>query len=72
MSEISLLDRKAQNTALRAEEEMSRSDIDRFRGQAVAFNKRSEELRSEMKALERSSKDIQGQRDQIEKQMRAW
>ncbi len=72
VSEISLLDRKAQNAALRAEEEMSRSDIDRCRGQAVAFNKRSEELRSEMKALERSNQDIQSRRDQIEKQMRAW
>ena len=70
VSEISLLDRKAQNAAFRAEEEISRSDIDRCRVQAVAFNKRAEELRSEIKALERSNTEIQSQRDQIEKQMR--
>ncbi len=72
VSEISLLDRKAQNAALRAEDEISRSDIDRCRAQAVALNKRFEELRSEMKALERSNQDIQSRRDQIEKQMWAW
>ena len=72
LSEISLLDRKARNAALRAEEEKSRSDIDRCRGQAVAFNKRAEELRSEIKALERTNKEIQSRRDQIERQMRAW
>ena len=72
VSEISLVERKAQNTALRSNEEMSRADIDRCRAQAVAFNKRAEELRSEIKPLERSNKDIQSRRDQIEKQMRAW
>ena len=72
VSEISAVERKAQNTALRADEEISRSDIDRCRGQAVAFNKRAEELRSEIKALERTNKEIQSRRDQIERQMRAW
>ena len=72
LSEISLLDNKAQNAALRAEHEISRSDIDRCRGQAVAYNKQAEELRSEMKALERSNKDIVRQRDQIEQRMRDW
>ncbi len=72
LSVISNLDRKAQNAALRAEQETSRSDVDRCRAQAVAFNKQAEELRSERKALERSNKDIQNRRDQIEKQMRAW
>ena len=72
VSEISAVERKAQNAALRADQEISRSDIDRCRGQAVAFNKRAEELRSEMKALERSNKEIQSRRDHIEKQMRAW
>ena len=50
--------------------EVSRSDIERCRGQVMSFNKRSEELRAEIKALDRSKKDFQGQRDQIEKQMR--
>ena len=72
VSEISAVERKARNAALRAEKEISRSDIDRCRGQAVAFNKRAEELRSEIKALERSNKDIQIRREQIAKQMRAW
>ena len=35
LSEISLLDNKAQNAALRAEQEISPSDIDRCREQAV-------------------------------------
>ena len=74
-SEISIVDRKAQNAALRAEQEISRSDIDRCRGQAVEFNKQAEALRSDMNALERSNNDLQSRRDQhdqIEKQMRAW
>ena len=71
-SDSSNLDRRAQNAALRADQEISQSDIDRCRAQAVAFNKQAEALRTEMKALERSNKDIQGRRDQIEKQMRAW
>ncbi len=58
LSEILILDRKARNAALRAEQEISRSDIDRCRGQAVAFNKQAEELRSENKTLERSNKDM--------------
>ena len=45
-SEISILDRKAQNAALRADQEISRPDIDRCRGQAVAFHKQAESLRS--------------------------
>ncbi len=72
VSEISVLDRKAQNASLRAEEELSRLDIDRCRAQAVAFKKQADELRSQIKILERSNKDIQSRRDQIEKQMRAW
>ena len=72
VSEISVVERKSQNAALRSEDEMSRADIDRCRSQAVAFNKRAEELRSEIKALEPSNKEIQSRRDQIEKQMRAW
>ena len=72
VSEISAVERKAQNAALRAEQEISRSDNDRCRGQPVAFNKQAEELRSEIKALERSNKDIQRQRDQIEQRMRDW
>ena len=72
LSDISNLDRKAQNAGLRADQEISKTDIDRCRAQAVAFNKQAEALRSEIKALERANKDIQSQRDQIEKQMRAW
>ena len=72
VSEISAVDRKAQNAALRADQEMSRVDIDRCRAQAVALNKRADDLRSEIKALERSNKEIQSRRNQIEKQMRAW
>ena len=71
-SDSSNLDRRAQNAALRADQEISQSDIDRCRAQAVAFIKQAEALRAEMKALERSNKDNQGRRDQIEKQMRAW
>lgn len=67
-----MLDHKAQNAALRPGHEISRSNIDPCRGQAVAFNKRAVELRAETKALERSNKDIQSWRDQIEKLMRAW
>ena len=58
--------------ALKADQEISRSDIDRCRSQAVAFNKQAEALRSEIKAVERANKDIQNRRDQLEKQMRAW
>ena len=72
MSEISNLDRKAQNAAISAGDEISKTDIDRCRAQAVAINKQAEALRAEMKALERSNKEIQSRRDQIEKQMRAW
>jgi len=72
VSEISMVECKAQNATLRAEHEISLSDIDRCRGQAGAFNKQAEELRSEIKALERSNKDIQRQRDQIEQRMRDW
>jgi len=57
-SDISVLDRKAQNAALRAQQEISRSDVDGCRGQAVAFNKQTEALRSEIMVLERSNKDI--------------
>ena len=71
-SDSSNLDRRAQNAALRADQEISQSDIDRCRAQAVAFHKQAEALRAEIKAMDRSNKDIQGQRDQIEKHMRAW
>ena len=40
VSEISVIERKAQNASLRAEEELSRSDIDRCRAQVVAFKSR--------------------------------
>ena len=53
---------RLKNVALRAGQEISLSDIDRCRGQAVAFNSQAEALRSEIKALERSNKDIQRQR----------
>ena len=72
LSDISNLDRKGQNAALRAEQEISKTDIDRCRAQAVAFTIQAEALRSEIKALERANKDIQSRREQIEKQMRAW
>ena len=72
LSEILNLDREAQNSAQSAEQEISKKDIDRCRAQAVAFNKQAEALRSEIKALERSNKDVQSRREQTEKQMRAW
>ena len=37
VSEISVVERKAQNAALRSDDEMSRVDFDRCRAQAVAF-----------------------------------